>query len=581
MNDSTIESVLKSVNIIDIVSSYIPLKKSGSNYKARCPFHEERTASFNVSESKQIYKCFGCGKAGNAITFVRDYEKISFFEALKKIADRVGISVNDEAQLKKRNTRRDLIYTVYELANEFFMNNFKQHGDKAKRYLEKRQIPIEIAEKFAIGYALDSFNGLKSYLTRNHISKDIFNETGLFRTNENNDPYDLFRDRLMFPIHSINGKVVAYGGRSLDSDQEKQFKYINSPTTEIYTKGKELYGLHISRFDINKKGSVFISEGYLDFLRLYEKGFTNSVASLGTALTKEQVVLLSRYTQNFILLYDGDEAGIRAAVKAATVIVQNGCNSKIVLLPDKLDPDSYLLHHSNDDFLSLVENSLSLTKFVANHIKLFQGQRQAIQMLLDISPEIEDHIIRELYIKDVADTFQVSEINLRKNVKKNNIYLEPENNRKSISYKYEEERKLLKFLLKNTNLIKKVASELEIDYFINDSLKKIYSYLIDTKNEDYLSNPAMMLERLELAHNGENEAITEDLSVLFFDEDFLDGVDDLIRQVKLRKLKEDLKIVNDEIAKDTENSLLLERKFFIKKEIVKLSKNVVRKTFLE
>ena len=581
MNESAIELVLKTVNIIDVVSRYIPLKKSGSNYKSRCPFHDERTASFNVSEAKQIYKCFGCGKAGNAITFVRDYEKISFFEALKKLADSAGIPIHDETQLKKRNTRRDLIYTVYELANDFFVNNFNTHGDRAKKYLEKRQIPFEIAEQFTIGYALDSFNGLKSYLARHHISKDILPETGLFRTNENNDTYDLFRDRLMFPIHSINNKVVAYGGRALDTDQEKQFKYINSPTTEIYVKGKELYGLHISRFEISKKGAVFIAEGYLDFLRLYEKGFTNSVASLGTALTKEQTNMLSRYTKNFFLLYDGDEAGIKAAVRAAAVIIQNGCTPRIILLPNKLDPDSYLLQHTTDDFQALADRSLTLIKFVHSHVKLFQGQRQAIQMLLDLSPDIEDHIVRELYLKEIGDTFQVSEINLRNSVKKTFQAQETETDRKIVSYKFEEERKLLKKLLKHPNLIKKVAEELEIDYFINENLKKIYTYLINEENEEYLSSPAILLERLAMAQSGEYEAITEDLTVLFFDEDFFDSVDGLVRQVKLRKLKEDLKTLNDEIAKDANNSLLLERKYFIKKEIVKLSKNVVRKTFLE
>ena len=578
MTDNTAELVLKAINIVDVVSSYIPLKKVGSNYKARCPFHEEKTASFNVSETKQIFKCFGCQKAGNAISFVRDYEKISFYEALKKLAEKTGISIQKDPQSARKNTRRDLIYTVYELANDYFVSNLKKHGQVAIKYLEHRQLPLEIAEKFSIGYALDSFGGLKSYLSRNHISSDIFSDTGLFRIPENNEPYDLFRDRLMFPIYSTNGKVVAFGGRSLNPEQEKQFKYVNSPTTDIYTKGKELYGLYITRFDISKKGSVFVSEGYLDFLRLYEKGFSNSVASLGTALTKEQINLLARYTKNFTLLYDGDEAGIKAAVKASALIIQQGCIPHIMLLPDGLDPDAYLLKYSNEDFQTIADEAQTLVKFVERHIKLFGDKRQAIQMLLDISPEIEDHIAREIFIQDISDTFHINEQNLRKNINTQQYSSLPVTQKQIVSYKFEEEKKLLKLILKNPFLIKKVANELDLDYFINEDLKNIYSFLIDEENIDFLESPALLLERLNEKQVEENQRMTEELTKLFFDDDFLDNVDDLIRQVKLRKYEGELKELNESIANDAENAELIEKKFFVKKEIVKLSKNVVRKT---
>ena len=578
MNENTIELILKNVNIVDIISSYIPLKRAGSNYKARCPFHEEKTASFNVSESKQIYKCFGCGKGGNAITFVRDYEKTTFVEALKKLAEKAGIAFQENESYSKKNSKRELIYTVYQLANDFFVENLKKYGHEAKKYLAKRQIPIEIAEEFCIGYSLDSFSALKSYLLRNHISDDIFIQTGLFRAKDNNDTYDLFRDRLMFPIHSITGKVVAFGGRALSLEQEKIGKYMNSPTTDIYLKGKELYGLHITKFEISKRNSVFITEGYLDFLRLYEKGFKNSVASLGTALTKEQIQLLSRYTKNFYLLYDGDDAGIKAAVRASSLIIQYSCTAKIILLPDKHDPDSYLLNYSTEDFQNLSDNALSLTKFVAKHSKLFLGERQAIQLLLDISPEIEDPIVRELFIKEISDSFQISEINLRKNIKSNTIPVKLVNDTKAVSYKFEEEKKLLKLLLRNPDMIKKVAENLNDSYFINESLKKIYSFLIQFEDINIINNPALLLEKFCESQSEDCHNIIEELSCLFFDEDFLDNIDDLIRQVKVRKLAEDLKDINDKISNDAENSELLEKKYFIKKELSKLSKNIVRKT---
>ncbi|MCK9329009.1 MAG: DNA primase [Candidatus Cloacimonetes bacterium] len=571
-DDNTIELILKSINIVDIVSSYIPLKKSGSNFKARCPFHDEKSASFMVSEKKQIYKCFGCGKAGNAITFVRDYEKISFYEALKKLAEKAGITLKNDESYKKKNTKRDLLYLMYKLAGDFFIDNLEKYGHNAKRYLEKRQIPLEIAKEFGIGYSLDSYSALKNYLLKNHISEDIFPKSGLFRVKDNNDTYDVFRDRLMFPIHSVTGNIVAFGGRALSQEQEKLGKYMNSPTTDIYIKGKELYGLHITRFEIGKKNSVFVSEGYLDFLRLYEKGIKNAVASLGTALTKEQINLLSRYTKNFFLLYDGDKAGITAAVRASSLIIQNSCVAKIILLPDNHDPDSYLMKYSIDDFMNLQQNALTLTKFVAQHSKIFGGQRQAIQLLLDVSPEIEDPIVRELFIKDISEAFQISEINLRKKIQKQYKKNESQTEQLPLSYKYEEERKLLKLMLKDTYLIKKVAEDLNESYFINDNLRYIYNFIVNISPNELSDNPALILEKIE------NDELKSELSQLFFEEEFFDEIDDLIRQVKLRKLQEELKEINEKLSKDIENSEYYEKKFFIKKEISKLSKSVVRKT---
>ena len=570
-NESTIELILKTVNIVDIISHYIPLKKAGTNYKARCPFHDEKTASFNVSEGKQIYKCFGCGKAGNAITFVRDYEKISFPEALKKIAEKAGIAIQSESFNKKQNTRLELIHTIYTLANDFFVNNFNTHGSIAKSYLNRRDIPLDIAEEFSIGYALDSFNGLKSYLTRNHINTAILHETGLFRLKENtSDVYDLFRDRLMFPIHSVNGKVVAFGGRALDDSKEKGFKYINSPTTDIYTKGKELYGLHITRFEISKKDFVYICEGYIDLIRLYQKGFKNSVASLGTALTVEQIKLLARYTKNFYLLYDGDNAGIKAAVKAAGLIIQQGCVPKIMLLPPKQDPDTFLATGNIDQFHELFHNAQNLTNFVSKKIELFSGQRQAIQMLLDITPQIEDQIVKELFVKEIADVFQISENTLKNNIKTPEYYSEPEEKPKKKVIRCNEERWLLKLLLKNPQNIKTVSQNLEISDFFNESYQNIYSYLINLQFLELLENPPILLERFNETLQDNEKEIFNDFSELFFEEEFYDTIDDLVNIIKQRKIMNELKELNYLISQNINDTDLFEKKDELKEKLRKL-----------
>jgi len=569
-NDSTVELILKSVNIVDLISHYIPLKKAGTNFKARCPFHDEKTASFNVSESKQIYKCFGCGKAGNAITFVRDYEKISFIEALKKIAEKAGITIHNDGFNKKQNTKIELIYSIYTLANDFFTSNLQAHGTIAKAYLKRRNIPLEIAEEFSIGYALNSYNGLKSYLTRNHINTGILIETGLFRSNDaGNDTYDLFRERLMFPIHSLNSKVVAFGGRALDENNEKGFKYINSPTTDIYTKGKELYGLHITRFEISKKDFVYICEGYIDLIRLYEKGFKNSVASLGTALTVDQIKLLSRYTKNFYLLYDGDNAGIKAAVKAAGLIIQQGCIPRIMLLPPKQDPDTFLATGNINEFHDLFHKAHNLTNFVSMNTNLFSGQRQAIQLLLDITPQIEDQIVKELFIKEIAEVFQVTENSLKKNIKEGTYYSQPEEKPQKTPMQCNEERWLLKLLLKNPENIHSVTEHLEITDFQNESYQKIYSYLINLSSFSTLDNPPILLEKFNETLPENKKNIYEDFHELFFDEEFYDTIDDLVGQVKLRKLKLELKELNYIFSLDTNKTEIFEKKEEIKRKINK------------
>jgi len=591
MDDRIIQQILNSTNIVDIISLYIPLKRTGNSYKARCPFHDEKTPSFNVSESKQLFKCFGCGKGGNAITFIRDYEKISFFEALKKLGDRVGIQVENESYTKRVDSKRELIYNIYTLANDFFMQNLKRQGTTARAYLQKRNITPEVAEQFSLGYALNSFKALKNHLEQNQINSHIFSETGLFRENDKKEIYDLFRERLMFPIHSTAGQVVAFGGRSLDPEDNKAYKYINSPTTEIYQKGMELYGLHLTRFDIMKIGSAYICEGYFDFLRLYCSGIRNCVASLGTALTTEQVNLLGRYTKNLFLLYDGDDAGIKAAVRASALAIQHGATPHIILLPEKQDPDDYLQKHSLDDFQQLPP--LTLVKFAQNHQHIFAGERQTIQMLLDYSVDIIDDIAKDLFIKEISDTFKVSEINLRKGINTQRAFSHSYIHQNQQVKKHEEEKNLLTLLLRDPTQIPIVAKTLDASNFLYPQYLLIYTFLLSIDNPDDITQPAFLIEkyktfcdsRIPLDIDTFDASLidalhtsSETLSLIIFDDEVIDEIDDLITQVHLRKLENDLRLINQKYAQNPDQTELLEEKDYIKKEILKISKNIVRKT---
>jgi len=566
MDESVINSVLEHNNIVDVIGSYIPLKRAGSNYKARCPFHEEKTASFMVSEKKQIFKCFGCGKAGNVITFVRDYEKISFLEAVKKLAVRAGIPIKETKGFKIKRSKNELIYKIYSLTATFYRENLKLHGKVAMRYLENRRISQKSIDKFGIGYALDSFSGLKNYLLKNSINSKILEQTGLFKKN-NNDIYDAFRNRLMFPIHSVNGKVVAFGGRILQKDQSGG-KYINSPTTEIYTKGKELYGLYATRYEISKKGFALICEGYLDFLRLYESDFTNVVASLGTALTDSQINLLSRYTNNFYMIYDGDFAGIKAAVKAAGNVVKNGFSPKIIILPEKEDPDSFLLKFGKEKLEGKISKALGLTAFLKQNKSLKLESKEKIEQLLEIAGEIEDEIARELFIKEISTEFGLSESALLTKIR-------PKRKRNKVVEdigleKFPEERNLLKLILNDSSLHKKVALEVKSDYFFVKSYKEIYEKI--SEHADNLQKFSGLIDEME---SDETKSL---LAELLLEEVREMNIEEVLSSIKLRKYKRELDDINREIRNNTDNLELYKAKKELKKKILSLHKKVVNRT---
>ncbi|MBC8415502.1 MAG: DNA primase [Candidatus Cloacimonetes bacterium] len=563
MDRSDIDRILEMNNIVDVVSSYIPLKKAGSNYKARCPFHEEKTASFVVSEKKQIFKCFGCGKGGNALTFVQDYEKISFPEALQKLAQRAGITITTTMVSKEKQSRRDLVYKIYRLAAAYYQDNLFKHGQFTLEYLQDRKISEETIKKFQIGYALDSHGGLKNYLLKNSINDQILPSTGLFTDNNN----DLFRNRLMFPIHSSTGQVLAFGGRVLLENQGGG-KYVNSPTTEIYTKGNELYGLFITKNEISRRDQALIAEGYTDFLRLYENGFTNSVASLGTSLTDSQIKILSRFTNNFLLVYDGDKAGRKAAVRAASNIIKNGYTVKIVNLPQTDDPDSFLVKNGSEKLQELLTDSQPLPEFLLEDTILNMDKRTKLNELIEILNEMEDDIARELFVQEISTTFKVSEsaifskIRLRRKREK-----EPQ---MQTMEKFGEERELLINILNDSMYYKKVAQEIDSSYFLSEKYKKIYEIVVE--HLEKMGQIPSLLETIE------DEAIKNTIAELIMTDPPKAQIEDVINGLKLRKYQREFKQINDQILSNPKDMDLFPKKNELKKKIIGLNKKVVRKT---
>ncbi len=567
MDNNLIDEIRRSNDIVDVIGSYIALKKAGNSYRGLCPFHNDSHPSLNVSQPKQIFKCFACGKAGNVFNFVQEYEKLTFMEALKKLAERAGITLPDRDKTTVVSTKRALLLQVYRLAKDFFANNLFEHGQQVLEYLSERQISAETAKTLELGYALNSNSSLKNHLLKAGINPSLLKESGLFGIYQGN-LIDQFRDRLMFPIHSNTGEVIAFGGRILSSTAEGG-KYINSPGTELYTKGKELYGLFKTKYDIGKADAALVCEGYMDFLRLYESGISNCVASLGTALTEDQIYLLGRYTQNIFMLYDGDQAGQKAALRAGLLILSKGFNPRIVVLPDQEDPDSFLLNYGKDALLDFVTHAHNLISFMAENEQLDIPVKEKLEQLTDAIRQVRDPIQRDLLIKETSETFHISEGSLRQKISLSGASSAQGSLQQEESDANPEERFLLALALKDKNHYITLAQKLSSDYFFNKDYKQIYRYLTEQDRTGELDEPARLLDQIE------NNALREQLADLLFEDLTEMSFEDALQQVIVRKLQFDLEQMDKRIMAEPKNLELFKQKAVLLQQLRQITKNKV------
>ena len=415
----TIAKIKDEAEIVEVLGDFITMKRAGSNYKANCPFHNEKTPSFVISPSKGIYKCFGCGKAGNSISFIMEHESFSYVEALRYLAKKYNIEIEEIEQTyeeKQLQSEKDSLFIVNEFAKDTYIKNLLE-SDEGKSiglsYFKERGFNEAIIEKFQLGYSLDKGSSLTSYALSKGYKLEILKKAGLTSKKENSK-YDFFRGRIMFPIHSISGKVLGFGGRILKEDK-KQAKYVNTSDSDIYKKSKILYGIHFSRNEIRKKEKVYLVEGYTDVISLFQAGIENVVASSGTSLTTDQVRLVKRYTENIILLFDGDNAGIKAALRGVNIILENDLNVKVVSLPENQDPDSYVrevgatafeefIKQNKKDFI-LFKLALLLEEAKEDPIK----KANLIQDIVQTIAIIPDSVKRSIYIKECSTLLGVSE----------------------------------------------------------------------------------------------------------------------------------------------------------------------------
>ena len=420
-SDDMIEEVRTRNDIVDVISGYVKLQRKGSSYFGLCPFHNEKSPSFSVSPSKQMYYCFGCGAGGNVFTFLMEYENFTFPEAVKALADRAGMELPEMEYSEEAKQQRDLKTAVLEVnkmaAKYYYCLLRAPQGAKAMEYLKKRELSDETMRRFGLGYASQYSDELYRYLKQQGVSDALMKESGLMSVNERQGMYDKFWNRVMFPIMDVNGKVIGFGGRVMGDAKPK---YLNSPETIVFDKSRNLYGLHIAR--TARKKYLIVCEGYMDVISLHQAGFTNAVASLGTALTSQHASILKRYTDEVILTYDSDEAGVKAALRAIPLLKTAGIATRVLHMEPYKDPDEFIkalgteafqerIDHAQNSFmfeLSIIEKSYDM-KDPESKTRFFQA---AAEKIAGFELEIE----RENYIEAVAGAYQISFEGMRKMV---------------------------------------------------------------------------------------------------------------------------------------------------------------------
>jgi len=484
--------VRETADIVDIIGSVIPLKRTGSTFKALCPFHREKTPSFNVHPAKQIFHCFGCGIGGDVIKFWMLHERLDFRSAVENLARRIGLPVPELSATPEdvsREKKRRLLFEVNQFALKYYKKRLEtKAGVEAREYLSRRGIEQELCEDFQLGWATENWDDFLTAAGKNGYSSELLHEAGLILPGKTKGGfYDRFRGRIIFPILDLQGHCVAFGGRILTSGEPK---YLNSPETETYKKGKVLFGLHLAREALRGEQSALLVEGYMDLIALYKFGFTTGVASLGTALTEDQARLLKRFTKEVIFIYDGDEAGQQAMLRGCEVLLGQSLLVGVVVLPEKDDPDTFLAHHGAKTLQSLIEKRIDFLDFFFEtgrkkfNINAPEGKIAVLDMLKPILEQVHQPIMFNDFTMRLS-----SGLNLDQKLIIQHIRAKSENMKKSVGeviYKQAKEGipllelGLLKILIENPDLRETVQQELNPDWLTNPVVKTFIQRLLQS-----------------------------------------------------------------------------------------------------
>jgi len=492
-SEDILDEIRNRIDIVALISEYVPLKKSGKGYKGLCPFHQEKTPSFMVDEQKQIFHCFGCGEGGNIYTFIMKIEKLNFPEAVKLLANKAGVQLPVyEKQNNKSIQEKELIFRLNGITADYYQKNlFSPQGKRALNYLLKRNFSEEIIKKFYLGYALPGFEHLVHFLTSKKIGqKELFKAGLAFRSSKTGGILDYFRDRIIFPIFNLQGKIIAFGGRVLD---EKLPKYLNSPETPVYYKAKNLYGLFQAKQSIRQKNQVIIMEGYTDVLIAHQFGFDNAVASLGTALTGQQISLLKRFADEILIAFDSDSAGKSATLRSLGLVKKAGLAVKIVYLPPDSDPADIILQKGEPFFANLIKDALPLFDY---KLKILlqqynpassQGKVNIVKELFSDLADIGSDIELHSEVKKIAERLHLTEdsilIDLNQYKKGNKQLSNILTNIPVESTHVNAEKILIGNMLQKRDVIERIISDLKVEDFTVPEHREIYSTIINLFNK--------------------------------------------------------------------------------------------------
>ena len=513
-SDDIIEEVRQKNDIVDVVSQYVRLTRRGSTYFGLCPFHNEKTPSFSVTPGKQMYYCIGCGAGGNVYNFIMEYENYTFGEALKHLADRAGVElpkIEYSREVREKAEQRAELLEINKQAAQYYYYQLRTEGGKiGYQYLSGRGLSEETMRKFGLGYSDKFGGGLYTFLKSKGYSDERLRESGLFNVDERHGMYDKFWNRVIFPIMDVNNRVIGFGGRVMGDGKPK---YLNSPETKIFDKSRNLYGLNIAR--TTRKKYLILCEGYMDVISMHQAGFTNAVASLGTALTSGHASLLKRYTQEVLLLYDSDEAGIRAALRGIPILRDAGVSSRVVNLKPYKDPDEFIknmgaeafeerLGQASDSFMFRV--SIAESEFPMDEP---QGQNRFFERCAELLLELKDELERNLYIEAIVKKYRgqygVSVEDLRKRVNTLALKGTPAENRtqpktsggqnkkKKESASDQAQKLMLTWLVTYPGIFDKVAQYLNAEDFIVPLYKEVAQMLFRQREEEGQVNPAKLL----------------------------------------------------------------------------------------
>ncbi len=494
--EEIIAEVLRRANIVEIVGEHVALRKVGGGYQGLCPFHADSKPSFHVNEARQFFHCFGCGTGGNAFHFLMRSRGLTFPEAVRNLAERVGVRIPEReisAEERRNRDQRAFLLELHDMAMVFFQGTLRgQGGEAARQYLQRRGISLETQESFGLGFAPSGWRGLLEHLRRRSVPLPQAEAAGLLIRNKDGNHYDRFRGRLVFPIHDESGRVIGFGARTLGEDLPK---YINSPESPVFSKGKNVYGLHLARGPIRELDAVVVVEGYMDLLALHQAGIRHVVATLGTAITRDHLQRLRRFTRHVVHVFDGDEAGERATLRALDLCLETGVWGRVLRLPSRHDPDSYVRQVGGEVLRKELEDAIPLTEYFVQRVveridvSRLEGKTHALQQILPRLQRVGEPLAVDHYVAMVSQRLRVSESRIREMLRNGpaDVSVSP---RGFLSDEHPSvtERLLLKAVLREPHLARCLDPDV-LSEFQDTSYRALAAYLAQRADIDEQSDP--------------------------------------------------------------------------------------------